>query len=603
MSVMSDSSGTKMSGKHFRTGMNVSLAVLVALVGIGGMVLMVRSLANLSIASHELGEASEVRNMLLELQSDAGSFYLRPDLTLYHDFDQTRSLLDARVEKFQALSPGEKTSVRVTLIQMRALSTLLFHTSSRKVEQQGLASVLNLVSILDKSIARKALGRVTRRYDLELAQIRRIVVGSSFVILILASLSAFMTVRLARNVRKGLLDPLRALEEQAREALHFRLFHEQVESPYLEINNVSATLRSVLKMVFTTLDRLPGLGIAIADADPGQGHEGNRILFANSTMQTLYGTIRPDIENFTKRRLPEKLLGLSIHQFHRDPDLIRRDIASIPPDRTRTNATLSIGDKFIFSESFVLVDEKSRPQAYVTVFSDVTQKELMRSGVQSAEASGKHLTDSMRQMSGSVREITQRIDTISKEFDGINGEIHKGGHIVDNLSRTVDDQGALMNTLKSATESMNVRSGEIQQITQEISKIAEKINLLSLNAAIEAARAGEEGRGFAVVADEVRKLADQTALSVGSIGEIVRSTAEETKKNTTLLGSLGLAVLSTKERTEETKRAFATIENSILKLSTLSEEIRKQMNVSSGTIQGMDDLVGETLKNYRTLLK
>lgn len=64
---------------------------------------------------------------------------------------------------------------------------------------------------------------------------------------------------------------------------------------------------------------------------------------------------------------------------------------------------------------------------------------------------------------------------------------------------------------------------EIAKIAELISGIAGQTNLLALNASIEAARAGEHGKGFAVVASEIGTLADQSAVYVKEITEVVRS--------------------------------------------------------------------------------
>ena len=64
--------------------------------------------------------------------------------------------------------------------------------------------------------------------------------------------------------------------------------------------------------------------------------------------------------------------------------------------------------------------------------------------------------------------------------------------------------------VSGAIGELAAKSGQIGQIVQTITGIAQQTNLLALNAAIEAARAGEQGRGFAVVAEEVRKLAEES---------------------------------------------------------------------------------------------
>src|SRR4029453_18665464 len=70
------------------------------------------------------------------------------------------------------------------------------------------------------------------------------------------------------------------------------------------------------------------------------------------------------------------------------------------------------------------------------------------------------------------------------------------------------------------------RANEIGSIVDTINLIAERTNLLSLNASIEAARAGDAGRGFAVVAEEIRNLADRSAKATADIAAIIKALQE-----------------------------------------------------------------------------
>ena len=73
---------------------------------------------------------------------------------------------------------------------------------------------------------------------------------------------------------------------------------------------------------------------------------------------------------------------------------------------------------------------------------------------------------------------------------------------------------------------MGKRANDISSIVDTINLIAERTNLLSLNASIEAARAGDAGRGFAVVAEEIRNLADRSAKATSDIAAIIKALQE-----------------------------------------------------------------------------
>ena len=113
-----------------------------------------------------------------------------------------------------------------------------------------------------------------------------------------------------------------------------------------------------------------------------------------------------------------------------------------------------------------------------------------------------------------MKDVVLDIAHDTKELKLRTGEIMESVSIT--MAKTDEGRASMLKTVETMKD-ISSFVGNIDGMVSMINDIADKINLLALNASIEAARAGEHGKGFAVVADEVNKLADQTSSLAGDI--------------------------------------------------------------------------------------
>ena len=191
------------------------------------------------------------------------------------------------------------------------------------------------------------------------------------------------------------------------------------------------------------------------------------------------------------------------------------------------------------------------------------------------------------------------------------------------ISDSKEDTGKSLTEMISRMSIINEGGKSINNFIAMINEIADRINLLSLNAAIEAARAGEHGRGFAVVADEIGKLAIATSdnsreisSQIGSITKdiseglkIVDVTKESTDKIFSIMDSINIKIDSVKALMNEQAEAIDNVVKQASLIDSLSGEIasatseqRVAMVESSKTVGKFAEMSYEIAESSKRIL-
>jgi len=145
------------------------------------------------------------------------------------------------------------------------------------------------------------------------------------------------------------------------------------------------------------------------------------------------------------------------------------------------------------------------------------------------------------------RDLEKEMKIMEKLAQRVREDRHRNRREINDNFRS--DISLIRNSLgefegvNSAVNSLKNSFPLISEALNEINEIADRTNMLSLNASIEAARAGEQGRGFAVVAEEISRLAESSISGSKNVKERVTEVIQGLNSST---GKLEEAIIHMK---------------------------------------------------------
>lgn len=228
-----------------------------------------------------------------------------------------------------------------------------------------------------------------------------------------------------------------------------------------------------------------------------------------------------------------------------------------------------------------LNDQVSRQREAVVEISEQAQTqasslEQISSSLEELTGNSENITrisDSLVQEREKTRDSTTALNSVYSDLETRSGDMTASTEEIAMFSKNSSDE--MRQTAEQFTN-LDRTAHEMADFIRVIDDIADRVNLLSLNASIEAARAGEHGRGFAVVAEEISRLADATQANAAEIDKLI-------EKNNAFL-------TKSQSQIERTSSLMMKMDGSVGRISTKIQEMSASVHTIGDAIRSLDEV-------------
>lgn len=231
----------------------------------------------------------------------------------------------------------------------------------------------------------------------------------------------------------------------------------------------------------------------------------------------------------------------------------------------------------------------------------------------SLESAAVKITSALENQTAFAEEVQETLSAVMERMTETQASVSDTSRKAETLNGLAENSGRLLRESGKALEEISGYSRIIQKVLDDITDVAEKTDLLAINAAIEAAHAGDAGRGFSVVAGEVRNLSSQSKERASSSQQKIDAMKSAIENNNRLAAEISAGLNRIVSQAVESAELMENTRGSLDFQQTEAREVVESLQSllqDTGTIREMSEenrrvtlQAQDSLENFRSTLK